>query len=170
MDTAAVVSKFTDVLHNDSFHKADINKQCYQRFGLDWDETREKVYEQVSIGFELLPGLIIDPEFLIQGIGPKAGNWMVNRFLYVIYLSYTQSRHSVECAVEKLHATDFNEDDFREISRGDFKNGVTWNILKAAREFCPEKVAKVLQSHGLKEKKGFRMKGTEIIMHDVVIA
>lgn len=161
-----IVPRYLRMLHNRSFYKADIKDQCRQRFGMSWNEVRDVVYRKVERGYDLLPGVNIHPEFLVRGIAPYGGNWMINRFLCVIYLSYIPSRASVEYAKKYLKNFSPSEDDLCTLMQGGFAGELTWVIMTLAREICPEIVEQVLSSHGLTSKQGYRMQGVEIVVSD----
>lgn len=154
-----VVEDMLDRLHNKTNDSVDVNQQCLDRFGISWKDVCKEMEERISKGFELLPetkghkGLRVEPEFVIRSMAGKTGNWMTNKFLEVLYLSYSKSGWLKESYLKKMGE---NPDALKDGGEN------RWNLINVAPDVAPEKVEEVLKSYGLDMKKGFRMTGVEI--------
>ena len=148
------VEKILDNLHNKANEKVNVDKQCLSRFGMSWDDVRKNMQEKLLSGFELIPsteghkGLRVEPEFAIKGLAECTGNWMTNKFLEVLYLSYSKSEWFKQACLKKMNE---NPDVLDK-----------WDLLDIAPDIAPEKVEEVLRSYGLDMQKGYRMTGIEI--------
>jgi len=158
-----VVSKVLDEIHNERFVSAKVEKQCQDRFSMGWDQVRKEMHIRISKGFELLPeaknqpseNLSIKPEYVIEGICGQTGNWMINQFLYVLYLAHTKHKRGIDYYMDKINkmglpelSSIINDKTYEHHIMSDYQRILY--LLRIAPVILPEKVNEVLESHGLR--------------------
>ncbi len=151
-----IISDVLARLHYDHFLLVGIDKQCHNRFGMSWDDVRIAIIDSISKGFNLIPGLTVLPQHLIQGIAGCTNNWMTNQFLAVLYLSYMQPDWLVDLFMKGLAKLKPNDLPSTNMILSDgLSNTILGQILVVAPKIFPDKVDSALKSHGVKKQKGY---------------
>ena len=137
--------------------RLDINKQCEDRFGMSWQEVRETMDKNTNNGFELLPMVKFSPKSLLVKISGETSNWMLNRFVVVLYLKHAffePKNKDYMQGVIRLNQLifEFLEDKEDPTNPGQKINKNLETILDIAPYVCPDKVKSILDGYGLLEK------------------
>lgn len=153
----------------------DVEKQCQERFGLDWATVRKHMYEAVQ-KVEILPGMMMPPDRAAKGLvlGGGTSNWMLNAFCAVLYLyfyspaQFTTFKFSEDekGELQGKQYTPENADllfingriktllehtdsELKEALKntGSMFEELAWELLRMSIYLCPEDVKEVLKSH-----------------------
>lgn len=135
--------------------KLDIDKQCYDRFGLSWKQVQEEMHRRVSKGFRLLHdkedygAFRLTPEHILHFFANRTGNWMTNNFIWVLRLKFAEpSAWQRNAYVKELEKPE-TLNTFSDEGIDDHETEKVWFLLGLAPYVFPEKVRGVLGSYDI---------------------